>query len=324
MRIVIGLVRDDLGSGARPRERALTARGTVMTALDLPRLVFSGDFQAEVSTVNNDVRHYDTATFQPRFQHVQTGPSSDGWWNLSGSGVFRLLDCPVRTVVYRDGASQSRVDEPEPGSAARSSIWTRSSSSRRRSGGWGAGRGRRRQDGLRGRVRARTVRDTPFGRQAPPVPNGQSASAVYTSRLVTVRSGLGTRESRLLDELLGTSEDSRGGRGVFLQWSDRAVRPSGRLAHAAEPGYRRLPGRKPVPVHGRAVRRCVQAAPRRAAADLRRCAREPGDCAGTDVLCRLAGIQDQSGDLARAVVSGGCGCWPGRYAGAGRGRGHAA
>jgi hypothetical protein len=83
----------------RPRFRS-TSKGAgshcprnCLTALDLPRLGFSGDFQAEVSTVNNDVRHYDTATFQPRFQHLRTGPSSDGWWNPSGSGVFRLLDC---------------------------------------------------------------------------------------------------------------------------------------------------------------------------------------------------------------------------------------
>src|SRR4051794_22704223 len=201
MRIVIGLVRDDLGSGAGPRERALSARGTVVTALDLPRLVFSGDFQAEVSTVNNDVRHYDAATFQPRFQHVQTGPSSDGWWNPSGSGVFRLLDCPVRTVVYRDGSSESRVDEPESalrvtGAAARVSgkivdldpQWQLASEI------WGLGVRVEDADGgtvFEGEFEPAPFRDIAFGRQAPPVPNGQSASAVYTSRLVTVRSGPG-------------------------------------------------------------------------------------------------------------------------------------
>ena len=57
-----------------------------MSALHLPRLVFSGDFQADVSTVNNDVRHYDTATFEPRFQQPASGATRNGWWNPSGSG----------------------------------------------------------------------------------------------------------------------------------------------------------------------------------------------------------------------------------------------
>ncbi len=39
-----------------------------MSYLGNLRLVFSGDFQADVSTVNNDVRHYDTYSFESRFQ----------------------------------------------------------------------------------------------------------------------------------------------------------------------------------------------------------------------------------------------------------------
>src|SRR3954453_19754641 len=110
MRIVIGLVRDDLGSGARPRERPLTARGTVVTALDLPRLVFSGDFQADVSTINNDVRHYDTATFEPRFQQPESGATRNGWWNPSGTGAFRLIGCTVRAITHRDPGSPADDD----------------------------------------------------------------------------------------------------------------------------------------------------------------------------------------------------------------------
>jgi len=46
-----------------------------MSYLDNIRLVFTGKFQADVSTVNNDVRHFDNATFQPVFQKFMTGPS---------------------------------------------------------------------------------------------------------------------------------------------------------------------------------------------------------------------------------------------------------
>ncbi len=35
------------------------------------RLAFEGTFQADVSTVNNDVRHYDNATFQASYQEFQ-------------------------------------------------------------------------------------------------------------------------------------------------------------------------------------------------------------------------------------------------------------
>ncbi|UJB32655.1 hypothetical protein [Chromobacterium sp. Beijing] len=42
-----------------------------MSYLQFPRLAFSGQFQSDVSTVNNDPRHYDNATFEPRFQEYQ-------------------------------------------------------------------------------------------------------------------------------------------------------------------------------------------------------------------------------------------------------------
>lgn len=74
-----------------------------MSFLNNIRLVFSGRFQADVSTVNNDVRHYDNASFQPSFQEFQTKDAANGWWNPTGSGAFRLLDCRVVAVHYADG-----------------------------------------------------------------------------------------------------------------------------------------------------------------------------------------------------------------------------
>lgn len=77
-----------------------------MSYLGVPRLVFAGRFQADVSTVNNDPEHFNTARFQPSYQRLgqpsATG-MTDGWWNPGGTGAWRFLDCVVTSVVYRDG-----------------------------------------------------------------------------------------------------------------------------------------------------------------------------------------------------------------------------
>jgi hypothetical protein len=39
-----------------------------MSYLDTPRLVFRGWFQADVSTINNDVRMYQNQSFTPAYQ----------------------------------------------------------------------------------------------------------------------------------------------------------------------------------------------------------------------------------------------------------------
>ncbi|MBD2502102.1 hypothetical protein [Anabaena azotica] len=78
-----------------------------MSYLNKTRLVFAGDFQSDVSTVNNDVRHYDNATFEKRFQDFSKGEILNGWWNPIGSGAFRLINCRVKSV-FIDG--QMRKD----------------------------------------------------------------------------------------------------------------------------------------------------------------------------------------------------------------------
>ena len=82
-----------------------------MSYLNNVRLIFSGTFQADISTVNNDVRHYDNGTFLPRFQDLQSNANPDGplngWFSPNGSGAFRLIDCRVSSVCYKDGTSQS-------------------------------------------------------------------------------------------------------------------------------------------------------------------------------------------------------------------------
>jgi hypothetical protein len=76
-----------------------------MSYLDCPRLVFFGDFQADVSTVNNDVRHYDAASFETRFQEFSQGATENGWWNPIGGAAFRLLNCRVRGATGTNGTA---------------------------------------------------------------------------------------------------------------------------------------------------------------------------------------------------------------------------
>jgi len=79
-----------------------------MSYLSFPRLQFAGQFQADVSTVNNDPEHFDSNKFQRNYQ--QPGPgATNGWWNPSGSGAWRFYGCAVQKVYYRDGTS---CDDP--------------------------------------------------------------------------------------------------------------------------------------------------------------------------------------------------------------------
>jgi hypothetical protein len=79
-----------------------------MSYLNNTRMIFSGTFQADVSTVNNDVRHFDNASFEQRFQDLQQPDGTEnGWWNPVGSGAFRLIGCRISRVYYQDGTSSS-------------------------------------------------------------------------------------------------------------------------------------------------------------------------------------------------------------------------
>lgn len=74
-----------------------------MSYLSYPRLHFSGTFQADPSTVNNDPHHFDDASFTPNDQIPGPG-ATNGWWNPTGSAAWRLKDVVVRSVAYRDGS----------------------------------------------------------------------------------------------------------------------------------------------------------------------------------------------------------------------------
>jgi hypothetical protein len=82
-----------------------------LSYLDTPRLTFCGLFEADVNTINNDVRHYDVASFEARFRRVQepgpggSGTIYNGWWNPKGSNTFRLLRCRASGAVGDDGSA---------------------------------------------------------------------------------------------------------------------------------------------------------------------------------------------------------------------------
>lgn len=79
-----------------------------MSYLDAPRLHFGGWFQADVSTINNDVRFFQNESFVPDYQQLNT----NGSWNPDGTGIFRFMDCAV-TGGYLDGrALNSAGDDP--------------------------------------------------------------------------------------------------------------------------------------------------------------------------------------------------------------------
>ncbi|QOZ81974.1 MULTISPECIES: hypothetical protein [Chromobacterium] len=75
-----------------------------MSYLQFPRLAFSGQFQSDVSTVNNDPRHYDNATFEPRFQEYQQAGADgrtktyNGWWHPTGTAIMRFANCQVTSL----------------------------------------------------------------------------------------------------------------------------------------------------------------------------------------------------------------------------------
>lgn len=74
-----------------------------MSYLHDPRFIFTGDFQSDVSTVNNDVRHYDNDSFEERFQQPEDLPTYNGWWNPVGGANFRFLNCTVKEGYLPDG-----------------------------------------------------------------------------------------------------------------------------------------------------------------------------------------------------------------------------
>lgn len=76
-----------------------------MSYLNPLRLHFSGRFQANVSTVNNDPGHFDNATFKPSYQEMQgkNMRPPNGWFNPQGDAAWRFLGCQVTSACMPAG-----------------------------------------------------------------------------------------------------------------------------------------------------------------------------------------------------------------------------
>ncbi|MEO5931733.1 MAG: hypothetical protein ABIR47_17495, partial [Candidatus Kapaibacterium sp.] len=78
-----------------------------MSYLNRLRLHFAGRFQAAPSTVNNDITHYNNATFKPQYQL----PGNDnGWWNPRGNADWRLIGCTITSASLLDGMPVGQDD----------------------------------------------------------------------------------------------------------------------------------------------------------------------------------------------------------------------
>ena len=84
-----------------------------MSYLDIPRLHFSGRFQADISTINNDVRHYSNAGFKDAYQTMSGG----GGWSPEGTGIFRLVDCRITGAQTAQGSISTPAEDPVIGMA---------------------------------------------------------------------------------------------------------------------------------------------------------------------------------------------------------------
>jgi hypothetical protein len=88
-----------------------------VTYLRSPRLHFMGRFQADTSTVNNDVRHFDEDQFRDEFQKPmeienQKIVKYNGYWNPEGTGAWRLLGCKVTSAVLDGQILAGKQDDP--------------------------------------------------------------------------------------------------------------------------------------------------------------------------------------------------------------------
>jgi len=79
-----------------------------MSYLNPTRVHFAGLFRADVSTVNNDDQHFDSAAFTPNDQDY--GDQTDnGWWQPSGTGAWRLCDCTITGAAWDDEFASTRA-----------------------------------------------------------------------------------------------------------------------------------------------------------------------------------------------------------------------
>ena len=179
-----------------------------MSVLHLPRLIFSGKFQADPSTVNNNPDNY---------QLSKNPESLDASWNPMGTGHWNLIDCVVTRVVYKDGtfcddpaidpivgtsilsnadSSPARIVDLDPDNQLTSSIW-----------GMTVHAGKRDEFGFSGPFAVASFQDM-FPRTSGDGASGDVASGAVWQSVLTPVSLFGAGKSRYLAELTKDSDPS--------------------------------------------------------------------------------------------------------------------
>ena len=185
-----------------------------MSYLNFPRLTFSGQFQADVSTVNNDTRHFDNDTFEADFQKFPEKNQLNGWWNPVGTGIFRLNDCKITALLGPDGLATSDLalgcvlgnssDQPSGKLVDLDPDWQMASSI------YGLSVTLTDANGvivMQGDYQPNPFRDLWFSR-AEGLPQGDStASAMFQSVLTNVQWNLDAIHSPFLQELKASSQE---------------------------------------------------------------------------------------------------------------------
>lgn len=99
-----------------------------MSYLNVPRLHFSGRFQADPSTVNNNDNNWDptitfteaSPTYLPGFPDNQQLYSNSVYWNPNGTHNWLLLDCTVKGAANDQGAFSAPSTDPIIGAQVQS------------------------------------------------------------------------------------------------------------------------------------------------------------------------------------------------------------
>ena len=82
-----------------------------MSYLNPTRVHFAGLFRADVSTVNNEDLHFDSATFVPKDQDYGDS-TNNGWWQPSGTGAWRLCGCTITGAAWNGKFASTRAGDP--------------------------------------------------------------------------------------------------------------------------------------------------------------------------------------------------------------------
>jgi hypothetical protein len=227
-----------------------------MSYLHLPRIVFSGDFISDVSTVNNDVAHYNIDTFRPSFQEYGQG-AVNGWWNPEGGATFNFQNCSIQKLCYSDGTvadstsmqdligefiegaegrSAGKMVDLDPQQQMVSQLWAVKLRITNSAG----------DEILVGDLFTTAFRDLQIRQTDGGKVNGQPLGATWTSTLENIVWGKKAKDYKILKELKAETQENRlsvnlNGFGYYYAHAADGRFSLGRLLGAIGPWYKGEP-----------------------------------------------------------------------------------